>query len=141
MTDLSAASLTAKDGAANTFEVKKFWSTTTDAELTFGPEGGSRDGQFGLVWTARIDLKDNKKFKFDLNAATSAFFEWDACVNDGTTDTPYRCTYVQMASSDKNFNEIKAWGTQVVEDDRPSGAKASLTLTTQPPTAPCWLKM
>lgn len=42
-----------------------------------------------------MELKDNQSFKFASGADTSVV-EWNACVNDGTASTPWRCVYTQL---------------------------------------------
>ena len=44
-----------------------------------------------------------------MNADTSAFFEWNACVSDGTADTPWRCTYVILSESEVFINDVYAF--------------------------------
>ena len=99
LADLTPATLTAKDGQANVFELKPAFSTTTKAELTIGAAGGERDGVFGWVWGVLVDLKDNQKFKFKTGFPTS-FFEMNICLEDGTTSKPWNCAYMTMPSKD-----------------------------------------
>lgn len=71
------------------FELKQ--GTTTKAEVTFD---GQASGA-GWTWGFMMDLKDSQEFKFAKGAETSVI-EWNACVNDGTTNAEWRCVYTQM---------------------------------------------